>query len=78
MIQDMDTFLLYIRGCIAMIGVLVIVAGAVRSVYQLIRAALHNNYSTNAIRLQFGNKVVLGLEFMVGADIIGSLAQPDY
>ena len=34
--------------------------------------------STNYIRLQFGYSVILGMEFMVGADIIGSLADPDY
>jgi len=38
----------------------------------------HKNVDTNAIRLQFGNSIILGLEFMVGADIVGSLVEPDY
>ena len=39
---------------------------------------MHKNFNTNYIRLEFGNSVILGLEFMVGADIVGSVAQPDY
>lgn len=73
-----DMVLLYIRDFIGAIGVLVISCGAVRSVYQLFQLIIHNNFDTNYIRLQFGNSVILGLEFMVGADIVGSLVQPDY
>ena len=72
------TPLLYIRGFIAAIGVAVITAGAFRSVYQLCLLVLYGTYNANYVRLQFGNSVVLGLEFMVGADIIGSLVAPDY
>ncbi len=68
----------YARDCIDMIGVLVICAGAARSVYQLFMLMLWDTFDPNYIRLQFGNTVILGLEFMVGADIIGSLVSPDY
>lgn len=74
----LDTTLLYIKEFVASIGVLVIVIGAIRSIYQLVNLILHKNFNTNYIRLQFGNSVILGLEFMVGADIIGSLVEPDY
>ncbi len=74
----LDTFLLYIREFIASIGVLIIIIGALRSIYQLILLISSKHMSANTIRLQFGNCVVLGLEFMVGGDIIGSLVQPDY
>ena len=74
----LDMFLGYIREFIATIGVAVIFVGALRSVYQLAMLVLHNTFTTNYIRLQFGNTIVLGLEFMVGADIVGSLAKPDY
>lgn len=73
-----DTALLYIREGIAAIGVLVIAAGALRSAYQLLLSVIQRNVSLNTIRLQFGNSVILGLEFMVGADIVGSMVQPDY
>jgi len=74
----LDMLLLYVKDAIAFIGVIVIAAGALRSIYQLFMLIAHNNYSSNYIRLQFGNSVVLGLEFMVGGDIIGSLIQPNY
>lgn len=39
---------------------------------------MYGTFNANYVRLQFGNSVILGLEFMVGADIIGSLVAPDY
>ena len=73
-----DTPLLYIREYIALLGVAVITAGAVRSLYQLYLLLMYRSYDLSIIRLQFGRCVLLGLEFMVGADIIGSLVTPDY
>lgn len=73
-----DSLLLYIREFIAMLGVVVISIGALRSLYQLALLIMHKNMDANYIRLQFGNSVILGLEFMVGADIVGSLVKPDY
>lgn len=73
-----DTALLYIREFIAAIGVLVITAAAFRSAYQLIIFLWGKDRALNKIRLQFGNSVILGLEFMVGADIVGSMVQPNY
>lgn len=73
-----DSVLLYIREFIAMLGVLVISIGALRSLYQLALLIMQRNMDANYIRLQFGNSVILGLEFMVGADIVGSLVKPDY
>jgi uncharacterized membrane protein len=73
-----DDLLLYIREFIGALGVAVICLGALRSVYQLARLLLHETYTTNYIRLQFADNIILGLEFMVGADIIGSLVSPNY
>jgi uncharacterized membrane protein len=68
----------YIRECIATIGVVVISLGALRSIYQLWQLVFYNKYDPNYIRLLFGNSVILGLEFIMGADILGSLIEPDY
>ncbi len=73
-----DVALLYIRAVIASIGVVVICMGAIRSLYHLFMLLVHDTFDPNYIRLQFGKSVILGLEFMVGADIIGSLIAPDY
>src|SRR5579872_787827 len=73
-----DLIFPHIRIFIQLIGVVVITIGALNSVYQLVGGALTRHFDLNYIRLQFGNSVILGLEFMVGADIIGSLVKPDY
>src|SRR5690606_12190867 len=70
--------LLYIREFIASIGVFIILMGALRSIYQVYMILTGKQITSNQIRLQFGDSVILGLEFLVGADIVGSLIQPDY
>ena len=74
----LDNTFLYIREFIAAIGVAVITGGAIISLYQLYMLVMHKKYDPNQIRLQFWKSVILGLEFMVGADIIGSLVNPNY
>jgi len=73
-----DTTFLYIRELIAALGVAVITVGACFSLYQLYMMVTKKKYGPNRIRLEFGKSVILGLEFMVGADIIGSLVNPNY
>jgi uncharacterized membrane protein len=73
-----DAMLHSIRDAIAAIGVVVISIGALHGIYQLFMCYAYGQSDTNYIRLQFGNSVILGLEFMVGADIIGSLVEPSY
>ena len=78
MMNALDHVFLNIRTFITCIGVVVITVAAINSVVQLIQLAIYRNISPNYIRLQFGNGVILGMEFMVGADLVGSLADPDY
>lgn len=73
-----DEILLYVRDFIASIGVLVIVIGAVNSLYQLFMLVAYQTFTVNYIRLQFAKSITLSLEFMVAADIVGSLVKPDY
>lgn len=73
-----ETILNYIKLGIECIGVLVILLGALRSVYQIFIFITQSKLSYNYIRLQFGEALSLGLEFIVGADIIGSLVHPNY
>ena len=74
----LNTLFFYIRESIAAIGVLVIAVGALVAAYQLVMLAWCQKYDANYIRLGLGQNIILGLEFMVGADIIGSLFTPDY
>ncbi len=71
--------LLYIlREGIGFVGVAVITWGAARASYQLYMYIMYHAFDTDTIRLQFGESILLGLEFMVAADIIWSLIAPDY
>jgi uncharacterized membrane protein len=73
-----DSALLYVREGIALVGAVVITGGALISLYHLVQMTLSQSLNLQKVRLQFGNSIILGLEFMVGADIVGSLVQPDY
>lgn len=73
-----DIFLQYLKDFIAGIGVFVIASGAARSLYQIVLGIIYKHLDINYVRLDFGNCVLLGLEFIVGADILGSLIKPDY
>ncbi|MGE0010140.1 MAG: DUF1622 domain-containing protein [Candidatus Babeliales bacterium] len=73
-----NQFLHTIRDAIGLIGVAIICIGAIRAVYQLYKGFVDHAYDMNAVRLGFGDSIILGLEFMMGADIIASLVAPDY
>jgi uncharacterized membrane protein len=66
------------REVIGLIGVIVIATGAMRGMYQFFMSLVWQTFDTDYIRLQVGNTIILGLEFIVGADIIGSLVTPSY
>lgn len=73
-----DPYLIIVQDCISVIGVLIIVFGAARAVYHLLVNTFHKKFETSYIRLQLGESIILGLEFMVGADIVGTVREPDY
>ncbi len=67
-----------IRSIIGLIGALVICFGAIQALYHFFIYAYFHKFDTATIRLELGNSIILGLEFIVGADIIGSLVSPNY
>lgn len=73
-----DIVLPYLKIFIELIGVIIIAMGALHAVYSLLLGVMKQQLDTNYVRFHFGNSVILGLEFMVGADIIGSLVRPNY
>ncbi len=81
--MDMPSFhqvLLYIQHSISFCGVLVILTGIITALYRYIRYQFIATKITdiNAIRLRLGRNLVLGLEFIVAADLIGTTTAPDY
>lgn len=73
-----DLGLPYIKIFIELIGITIITLAAFHAAYTLLMGLLKEKIDLNYVRYQFGCSVILGLEFMVGADIIGSLVNPNY
>lgn len=73
--------LIIIKRIIAFIGVLVILSGACIAIYSFVCACQkpgRNMSSIDLIRLKFGRMIILGLEFIVAADVIETTTAPDY
>lgn len=73
--------LMIIKKIIALIGVLVIFWGALHAIYHFIRHCQENHRkmdNTDLVRLKFGRVIILGLEFIVAADVIETTTAPDY
>ena len=75
------TLLMIIRRLISLIGVLVIFWGACVATYHFVchcQSKSRKIDSVDLIRLQFGRTIILGLEFIVAADVIETTMAPDY
>jgi uncharacterized membrane protein len=80
---NLHQLLLIIQHSISFMGILVILSGILFAIYQYLtyflkgRLAKHDP-SINLIRLNLGRVLILGLEFIVAADLIGTTTTPDY
>ena len=65
---------------IGAIGVLIIMLGVLRGVAMFVRSELTGSKmgDRNTLRMDLGYYLLLGLEFLVAADIIETLLAPDY
>src|SRR5688572_27498901 len=75
--------LLYIQHSISFAGVLIILTGVIQALYRYLIYCLHGKpkdqeNGINSLRLSLGRVLVLGLEFIVAADLIGTTTAPDY
>jgi uncharacterized membrane protein len=61
------------RG-LEIVGVLVIVIGALIALYRLAAGAAGKNDRIDCLRSDLGRSILLGLEFLVAADIIATVA----
>jgi uncharacterized membrane protein len=70
-----------IQHTVSTIGIVIILIGALQGVLNYFSYFLRKSKNTitiNTIRLKLGQTLVLGLEFIVAADLIGSTTTPDY
>ncbi len=70
-----ETFIYYSTKAIEITGVLIIVGGAVLATFTYLKNGRHQSESSfEAFRRQLGRSILLGLEFLVAADIIATVA----
>lgn len=77
------SILIVIQRSISIFGILVIVTGVLFALTRYInflyrRQMFTDGANINDIRMHLGRTLILGLEFIVAADLIGSTTTPDY
>lgn len=82
-LSDVHSVVLVIQRTISLVGTLVILSGVLIGLYQYLRVLFHaqtkqHAYTINSIRLNLARTLILGLEFIVAADLIGTTTTPDY
>ena len=67
----------YVSYSLALFGAILVFYGGLRAAIKVLsKELLRRSYEYNDIRLDFTNKIVLGLEFFIAADLIKSILQP--
>jgi uncharacterized membrane protein len=80
---NVDEFLIvavgYLRLSVEALGAAVIGIGAASTAYRYVLSVLGlRKYTNSDIRLYFGQYLVLGLEFQLGADILATAVAPTF
>lgn len=82
--QNIHSVIVFVQHCISTVGVVIIATGVFfclcQYLYYIFSGRLQSSggASINAIRLNLSRVLILGLEFIVAADLIGSTTTPDY
>lgn len=82
-LQMLHQALVIIQHIVSTIGILVIISGVFYALIQYIYCFANRrlnapDFGINHIRLNLGRVLILGLEFIVAADLIGTTTTPDY
>lgn len=80
---NIHAILVLIQHAVSTIGVLIIISGVLYSLCQYLYYICTGQFAAegsgiNTIRLHLGRVLILGLEFIVAADLIGTTTTPDY
>jgi uncharacterized membrane protein len=81
--QIIHEILVFFQHAVSVLGILIIISGVilalVQYLYYLFKAPKPTlGAGINAIRSTLGRVLILGLEFIVAADLIGTTTTPDY
>ena len=80
---DIHLVLFAVQRTVSIIGILIILSGVVLALCQYLYFSfsgmlLKEEGKINVIRSNLGRILILGLEFIVAADLIGTTTTPDY
>ncbi len=77
--EVMTSMVSWLRLAIETVSIILVSAGAALAVFLLVRSLLTPKVvSFNQVRLTFGRALVLGLEFQLAADILGTAVSPSW
>jgi uncharacterized membrane protein len=81
-LATLDSLLLFIKHLMSLFGSLVILAGSLfvvfQFLYRLIHSRQHQVLDFDTARLGLTRSIVLGLEFIIAADVIQTTTAPTY
>jgi uncharacterized membrane protein len=72
--QDINVLIGYVAKIIEVCGVLTIIIGGVSSVFSFLKCRKEASGAYENFRSSLGRSILLGLEFLVAGDIIGTVA----
>ncbi len=77
-ILGLDAVSIIIATLIGYIGVLIMTYGCLRALYEFLMSGKGHDHRLPMIRVHLGKHLALGLEFLVGKDIIESIVHPTW
>lgn len=82
-LETITSYLVVVQKSLSLLGSLVILTGAIYAIYQFgvqvyKSSYLHQTINFDKIRLYLARMIVLGLEFIIASDVIGTTTAPDY
>jgi len=82
-LNTIHLILVVVQRSVSFLGVLIIVSGVLLALGQYIYFVFNGRLlkkedNMNTLRLNLGRVLILGLEFIVAADLIGTTTAPDY
>ena len=77
-IMGLDAVSIVIATMIGYVGVLIMAYGCIRALWEFLTSGKSHDHKLPMIRVHLGKHLALGLEFLVGKDIVESIVHPTW
>lgn len=83
-LTSLDVYLYIVKNLVSLAGTIIILIGGIIGLYRFFvvlfvpKIAERNLWTADYVRRNFARIILLGLEFIVAADVISTTATPDY